>query len=73
MSPGFDEATPADFIEVDRDLNLHPVDGVAEKIKILSERLSDGEALQARAEAAKSVGKFNASSELADLAECVVQ
>ena len=27
--------------EVDRDLNLHPVDGVAEKIKILGERLPE--------------------------------
>lgn len=38
---------------------------------ILAQRLSDGEGLKARAEAAKSVGMFNASQELADLAEGV--
>lgn len=36
---------------------------------ILTKRLTDAEGLKARAEAAKSVGMFNASQELADLAE----
>ena len=40
---------------------------------ILEERLSDTEGLQNRAQAAASVGRFNAASELADLAEGVVQ
>lgn len=39
---------------------------------LLTERLRDGAGLAARAEAAKSVGRFNASSDLADLAEAVV-
>jgi len=60
------DAGAADVVQ-ERELTVERV------TEILAERLSDGEALQARAEAAKSVGKFNASSELADLAECVVQ
>lgn len=55
----------ADVVQ-ERDLSVERV------TEILTERLSDGESLKSRAESARSVGMYNASADLADLAEGII-